>query len=49
MVAEITAYHANSKSLFITVDTASEPSSFKRIELSGLGTTVLSNPTTAMV
>ena len=47
MVAEITAYHANSKSLFITVDTASEPSSFKRIELSGLGTTVLSNPTTA--
>ena len=47
MVAEITAYHANSKSLFITVDTASEPSSFKRIELSGLGTTVLSNPTKA--
>ena len=47
LVAEITAYHANSKSLFITVDTAGEPSSFKRIDLSGLGTTALSNPTTA--
>lgn len=47
LVAEITAYHANSKSLFITVDTASEPSSFKRIDLSGLGTTALANPTTA--
>lgn len=47
LVAEITAYHANSKSLFITVDTASEPSSFKRIDISGLGTTALNNPTTA--
>ncbi len=47
LVAEITAYHANSKSLFITVDTASEPSSFKRIDLNGLGTTALANPTTA--
>ena len=47
LVAEITAYHANSKSLFITVDTASEPSSFKRIDISGLGTTALSGPTTA--
>ncbi len=47
LVAEITAYHANSKSLFITVDTASEPSSFKRIDLSGLGTTAVSSPTTA--
>lgn len=46
-VAEIVSYHANSKSLFITVDTASEPSSFKRIDISGLGTTALSNPTTA--
>jgi len=46
-VAEITAYHPNSKSLFITVDTASEPSSFKRIDFSGLGTTTLSSPTTA--
>jgi DNA-binding beta-propeller fold protein YncE len=47
LVAEITAYHPNSKSLFITVDTPSEPSSFKRVDLSGLGTTALSNPTTA--
>jgi hypothetical protein len=47
LVAEITAYHANSKSLFITVDTTAEPSSFKRIDLSGLGTTALSSPTTA--
>lgn len=47
LVAEIVAYHANSKSLFITVDTPSEPSSFKRVDLSGLGTTALSNPTTA--
>ena len=47
LVAEITSYHANSKSLFITVDTASEPSSFKRIDISGLGTAVLSSPTTA--
>lgn len=46
-VAEIVSYHANSKSLFITVDTATEPSSFKRIDISGLGTTALSNPTTA--
>ncbi len=47
LVAEIVSYHANSKSLFITVDTAAEPSSFKRIDLSGLGTTPLANPTTA--
>ncbi len=46
-VAEIVSYHANSKSLFITVDTATEPSSFKRIDISGLGTTALSSPTTA--
>ena len=46
-VAEIVAYHANSKSLFITVDTSSEPSSFKRIDLSGLTTTPLANPTTS--
>jgi DNA-binding beta-propeller fold protein YncE len=46
-VAEIVSYHANSKSLFITVDTATEPSSFKRIDISVLGTTALSSPTTA--
>lgn len=47
LVAEIISYHANSKSLFITVDTAAEPSSFKRIDLSGLSTTALANPTSA--
>ncbi len=46
-VAEIVSYHANSKSLFITVDTATESSSFKRIDISGLGTTALSTTTTA--
>jgi hypothetical protein len=46
-VAEIVSYHANSKSLFITVDTAAEPSSFKRIDISELGTSALSKPTTA--
>lgn len=46
LVAEIVSYHANSKSLFITVDTTAEPSSFKRIDLSGLTTTALTNPTT---
>jgi len=46
-VAEIVSYHANSKSLFITVDTAAEPSSFKRIDISELGTSALSNPITA--
>lgn len=47
LVAEIVAYHANSKSLYITVDTSSEPSSFKRIDISGLSTTALANPTTS--
>lgn len=47
LVAEIVAYHANSKSMFITVDTPSEPSSFKRVDISGLGATPLSNPTSA--
>ena len=46
LVAEIVSYHSNSKSLFITVDTATEPSSFKRIDMSGLSTAILSNPTT---
>ncbi|MFZ4693406.1 MAG: choice-of-anchor I family protein [Burkholderiaceae bacterium] len=47
LVAEIIAHHVNSKSLFITVDTTDEPSSFKRVDLSGLGTTALGSPTTA--
>ena len=46
-IAEIVSYHANSKSLFITVDHAVEPTSFKRIDLSALPTTVQTNPLTA--
>jgi hypothetical protein len=47
LVAEIVSYHATSKSLFITVDTPTEPSSFKRIDLSGLTSNALANPTSA--
>jgi hypothetical protein len=46
LVAEIVSYHPGSKSLFVTVDTTAEPASFKRVDLSALGTTALSNPTT---
>jgi len=47
LVAEIVAFHAASKSLFVTVDTTAEPSSFARIDLSKLPTTALANSTTA--
>lgn len=47
LVAEIVAYHAASKSLFVTVDTAAEPSSFARIDLSALPNTALANSTTS--
>ena len=47
LVAEIVAFHAASKSLFVTVDTKAEPSSFARIDLSALPTTALANSTTA--
>lgn len=47
LVAEIVAFHAGSKSLFVTVDTAAEPSSFARIGLSALPATALANSTTA--
>ena len=47
LVAEIVAFHAGSKSLFVTVDTAAEPSSFARIDLSALPTTALANSNTA--
>jgi len=46
-VAEIVAFHAASKSLFVTVDTTAEPSSFARIDISALPTTALANSTTA--
>jgi DNA-binding beta-propeller fold protein YncE len=44
-IAEIIAYHENSKSLFITVDHAAEPTSFKRVNLSGLSTTSIAKDT----
>lgn len=46
-VAEIVAYHADSRSVFITVDHATNPSSFQRISLRSLTSTELSNPVTA--
>jgi hypothetical protein len=46
-VAEIVAYHSESRSIFITVDTPTAPSSFQRISLSKLSSTALANPTTA--
>lgn len=46
LVAEIVSYHANSRSLFVTVDTPLEPSSFARISLSSIGTSPLSSSVT---
>ena len=46
-VSEIVAYHAESRSIFITVDTATAHSSFQRISLKNLASTALANPTTA--
>jgi DNA-binding beta-propeller fold protein YncE len=46
-VSEIVSYHAESRSIFITVDTATAPSSFQRISLKNLTSTVLANPSTA--
>ena len=46
-VSEIVAYHSESRSVFITVDTPSAPSSFQRISLSNLSSTALVNPTTS--
>jgi DNA-binding beta-propeller fold protein YncE len=46
-VSEIVAYHAESRSVFITVDNDRTPSSFQRVSLRGLGSTPLANPTTA--
>ena len=45
--SEIVAYHFQSRSVFVTVDTSKEPSSFQRISLSNLSNTALANPTTA--
>jgi hypothetical protein len=46
-MSEIVAYHAASRSMFITVDSSSTKSSFQRISLADLGTTALANPVTA--
>lgn len=46
-VSEIVAFHYESLSAFITVDTPTAPSSFQRISLSNLKGTALANPTTA--
>lgn len=47
LVAEIVAFHPASKSAFVTVDTTSQKSSFRRVDLSGLSTSALANPATA--
>lgn len=41
------AFHPASQSAFITVDTRSQPSSFQRISLRGLGSSALANPSQA--
>ena len=46
-VAEIVAYHYESRSIFMTVDTPTAPSSFQRISLAKLSSTALANPITA--
>jgi len=46
-ISEIVAYHAESQSVFITVDSAGTPSSFQRVSLRNLSSTALANPTTA--
>ncbi len=50
-VSEIVAYHTESRSVFITVDSSTTPSSFQRISLRGLTTlpsgSGIANPVTA--
>jgi hypothetical protein len=46
-VSEIVAFHAESQSIFITVDSANTPVSFQRLSLRNLRSTALANPTTA--
>lgn len=46
-VSEIVAFHAESQSAFITVDSATTPASFQRVSLRGVTSTALVNPTTA--
>lgn len=46
-VSEIVAFHAESQSAFITVDSISTPAAFQRVSMRGLASTALANPTTA--
>lgn len=46
LIAEIVAFHPESQSAFITVDTTSQKSSFRRVSLASLQTAALQNPTT---
>lgn len=46
-MSEIVAFHAESRSVFITVDTDGAPSSFQRISLRNLSSTPLAAPVTA--
>ena len=43
-VSEIIAYHKPSASVFITVDTANQPSSFKRVSLRSMDSVALADP-----
>lgn len=46
-VSEIVAYHANSRSMFLTVDNDTTPSAFQRVSLRTLTSTPLASPSTA--
>ena len=46
-ISEIVAYHAESQSVFITVDSTNTPASFQRISLRNMSSTALANATTA--
>lgn len=46
LVAEIVSFHPESQSAFITIDTTSQKSSFRRVSLAALPTTALQSPTT---
>ena len=46
-MSEIVAYHAESQSAFITVDSATSPIAFQRVSLRGMINAALVNPSTA--
>ncbi|MFN5511100.1 MAG: choice-of-anchor I family protein [Burkholderiales bacterium] len=47
LVAEIVGFHPSSQSAFITVDTTSQKSSFRRVSLASLPSTALASPVSA--